>query len=98
MLRAASPATILSKITAPTLLTQGEQDSLFPLGQADANARGIAATGTPVQVQWRDGGHDALGTGGSSATDAAIAWFGKVFGGGVSGRQPFVVDQQRSPR
>lgn len=58
LLRASSPAGVLNKINAPTLLSQGEQDSLFPLGQADENARGIAANGTPVKVIWRSGGHD----------------------------------------
>ena len=58
LLKASSPAGVLSRITAPTLLSQGEDDSLFPLGQADANARGIAAVGTPVKVIWRSGGHD----------------------------------------
>ncbi|RBY83427.1 alpha/beta fold hydrolase [Blastococcus sp. TF02A-30] len=54
-----SPDRVLDRITAPTLLVQGTQDSLFGLGQADANARGIAANGTPVKVVWFDGGHDA---------------------------------------
>jgi ABC-2 type transport system ATP-binding protein len=54
-----SPATVLDRIEAPTLLIQGTQDSLFGLGQADANARGIAANGTPVKVVWFAGGHDA---------------------------------------
>ena len=54
-----SPAGVLDRIEAPTLLIQGTQDSLFGLGQADANARGIAATGTPVKVVWFGGGHDA---------------------------------------
>ena len=58
LLRRSSPATILRRITAPTLLVQGEADSLFPLSEADANARGIAAAGTPVQVAWYTGGHD----------------------------------------
>ena len=58
LLKASSPAGVLSRITAPTLLSQGEQDSLFTLGQADANARGIAANGTPLKVVWRSGGHD----------------------------------------
>ncbi|MEU2350767.1 alpha/beta fold hydrolase [Modestobacter sp. NPDC049651] len=53
-----SPAAVLGRITAPTLLVQGTRDSLFGLGQADANARGIAAAGTPVSVAWYDGGHD----------------------------------------
>jgi ABC-2 type transport system ATP-binding protein len=53
-----SPAAVLDRIDAPTLLVQGTQDSLFGLGQADANARGIAADGTPVKVVWYQGGHD----------------------------------------
>jgi ABC-2 type transport system ATP-binding protein len=54
-----SPAGVLDRIEAPTLLLQGTQDSLFGLGQADANARGIAEGGTPVKVVWFTGGHDA---------------------------------------
>jgi ABC-2 type transport system ATP-binding protein len=49
---------VLDKIKAPTLLIQGEVDTLFPLSEADANAKGIAATGTPVRVAWFTGGHD----------------------------------------
>ena len=58
LLRRSSPATVLNKIKAPTLLVQGTADTLFPLTEADANARGIAATGTPVRVAWFTGGHD----------------------------------------
>ena len=58
LLRRSSPATILDRIAAPTLLVQGQADSLFPLSEADANARGIAAHGTPVRVAWYTGGHD----------------------------------------
>jgi ABC-2 type transport system ATP-binding protein len=57
-----SPAGVLDRIDVPTLLVQGTQDSLFGLGQADANARGIAADGTPVKVVWFSGGHDAAGS------------------------------------
>ncbi|WP_324275907.1 hypothetical protein [Blastococcus brunescens] len=39
-----SPAGVLDRIEAPTLLLQGTQDSLFGLGQADANARGSPPT------------------------------------------------------
>jgi ABC-2 type transport system ATP-binding protein len=58
LLHRSSPATVLDRIKAPTLLIQGEADSLFPLAEADANARGIAAAGTPVRVAWFTGGHD----------------------------------------
>ncbi|WP_204019384.1 alpha/beta fold hydrolase [Micromonospora andamanensis] len=58
LLRRSSPAGVLDRITAPTLLVQGAADTLFPLAEADANARGIAANGTPVRVAWFTGGHD----------------------------------------
>jgi ABC-2 type transport system ATP-binding protein len=58
ILRRASPSAVTSKITQPTLLVQGEQDTLFGLDQADANAREIAANGTKVKVVWYSGGHD----------------------------------------
>ncbi len=61
LLRRSSPATVTNRITAPTLLVQGEQDTLFGLDQADANARQIAANGTPVSVLWFAGGHDGGG-------------------------------------
>jgi ABC-2 type transport system ATP-binding protein len=68
LLRASSPESILSRITAPTLLIQGQADSLFPLSEADANARGIAAAGTRVRVAWFTGGHDG-GSGPQSDQD-----------------------------
>jgi ABC-2 type transport system ATP-binding protein len=58
LLAKSSPAAVAGRITAPTLLVQGQTDSLFPLSEADANARAIAANGTPVRVLWRAGGHD----------------------------------------
>ncbi|NUW30814.1 CocE/NonD family hydrolase [Nonomuraea sp. SMC257] len=77
LLRASSPVTVAGRIKAPTLLLQGQRDSLFPLGQADANARAIAAAGTPVSVAWFDGGHD----GGNGEADwlyeQTTAWFGR---------------------
>jgi ABC-2 type transport system ATP-binding protein len=77
LLRASSPAGVLNRITAPTLLSQGEQDSLFPLDQAGANARGIAANGTPVAVIWRSGGHDG-GTSTSDLVQYLQDWFDPV--------------------
>jgi len=77
LLAASSPAGVLNRIDAPTLIVQGEDDSLFGLDQGDANARGIAAHGTPVKVAWYSGGHDAPGT--TAETDQlrslTLAWF-----------------------
>jgi ABC-2 type transport system ATP-binding protein len=58
LLAASNPSQVLDRIKAPTLLIQGEADSLFPLREGDANAAGIAANGTPVKVVWSGGGHD----------------------------------------
>jgi ABC-2 type transport system ATP-binding protein len=68
LLRKSSPAPVLGQIKAPTLLIQGQVDTLFPLSEGDANARGIAAAGTPVRVAWFTGGHDG-GTGPQSEVD-----------------------------
>ena len=60
LLDASSPSSVVSMIEAPTLLIQGQADTLFDLSQADANARGII--NAPVKVAWYSGGHDAAGT------------------------------------
>ncbi|HEY5248636.1 MAG TPA: alpha/beta fold hydrolase, partial [Dermatophilaceae bacterium] len=77
LLKVSSPAGVLDRITAPTLLSQGEEDSLFPLGQATANARGITANGTPVKVIWRSGGHDGV-TSTSDLLRQLEGWFDPV--------------------
>ncbi|MFI5906162.1 alpha/beta fold hydrolase [Dactylosporangium sp. NPDC051541] len=68
LLRKSSPSAVLDRIKSPTLLIQGQVDTLFPLSEGDANARGIAAAGTPVRVAWFTGGHDG-GTGPQSEVD-----------------------------
>ena len=75
LLARSSPAAVVGNITAPTLLVQGEKDTLFPLSEADANARAIAANGTTVAVTWYNGGHDG-GSTPDAATQARITqWF-----------------------
>ncbi|OKJ41538.1 alpha/beta fold hydrolase [Streptomyces sp. CB01580] len=53
-----SPSAVADRIAVPALIVQGQSDSLFPLGQADAMARAIRANGAPVAVDWIAGGHD----------------------------------------
>src|SRR6516162_4985190 len=53
-----SPASVAGRMRAPTLLIQGENDSLFGLDQADANYRAIHRNGAPVDMVWFAGGHD----------------------------------------
>jgi ABC-2 type transport system ATP-binding protein len=59
LLRRSSPVSVTDRITAPTLLVQGEQDTLFGLDHADATARQLAAAGARVKVEWFAGGHDS---------------------------------------
>ncbi|GAA1219108.1 alpha/beta fold hydrolase [Prauserella alba] len=63
LLHRVSPASVTDDITVPTLLVQGEHDTLFGLEQADANARQIAEAGGEVSVVWYAGGHDGGGPG-----------------------------------
>ena len=77
LMRASSPGSVTDRITAPTLISAGESDSLFPLAQANANAQQIMAAdpGTPVKVVWHGGGHDG-GINESERLDGLAAdWF-----------------------
>ncbi|MEU6660821.1 alpha/beta fold hydrolase [Streptomyces sp. NPDC046821] len=75
LLEERSPVAVGSRIKVPTLLTQGQTDSLFPLGQADAAARAIRANGAPVDVDWIAGGHDG-GDRETTRVQARVgAWF-----------------------
>ncbi|MEU3241735.1 MULTISPECIES: CocE/NonD family hydrolase [unclassified Streptomyces] len=75
LLEARSPSAVADRIKVPTLITQGQTDSLFPLGQADAMARAIRANGAPVDVDWIAGGHD----GGDLESDRVEARVGSWF-------------------
>ncbi|WP_127782593.1 alpha/beta fold hydrolase [Rhodococcus sp. X156] len=73
LLRRSSPVATNAAVRAPTLLVQGQQDTLFGLDQSDANARQIAATGTPVTTTWFAGGHD--GATSNATTEAEVTDF-----------------------
>jgi ABC-2 type transport system ATP-binding protein len=74
LLKSVSPMTVTKNITQPTMLVQGEQDTLFGLDQADANARQIAAAGGEVKVVWYTGGHDG-GKPGPELRGEIADWF-----------------------
>ncbi|MGH3823551.1 MAG: alpha/beta fold hydrolase [Pseudonocardiaceae bacterium] len=74
LLQRSSPSTVAGAITAPTLLIQGEHDTLFGLDQADATARQLASAGAPLKVIWYAGGHDG-GGGGAALRDQIGDWF-----------------------
>ncbi len=47
----------LPQVRIPTLLLQGEADTLFNLQEAVATYRGLKAQGTPVTMVWQSWGH-----------------------------------------
>jgi ABC-2 type transport system ATP-binding protein len=57
LLRHASAASFMDRIRIPTLLMQGEADTLFTIAEAVANYRGIKANGAPVKLVLQSWGH-----------------------------------------
>lgn len=75
LLEERSPSAVGDRIKVPTLLMQGQTDSLFPLGQADAAAKAIRANGAPVDVDWISGGHDGGDLEASKLNARVDSWF-----------------------
>ncbi|MFD5633944.1 alpha/beta fold hydrolase [Streptomyces sp. NPDC127077] len=75
LLEERSPSAVGDRIKVPTLITQGQSDSLFPLGQADATAEAIKANGAPVDVDWIAGGHDGGDMETDRVTSRVVSWF-----------------------
>ncbi|WP_406202493.1 CocE/NonD family hydrolase [Streptomyces sp. NBC_01017] len=75
MLEERSPSAVGDRIDVPTLLMQGQSDSLFTLGQADRAAQAIRANGAPVDVDWISGGHDGGDMETSRIQGRVQSWF-----------------------
>ncbi|MGW1615985.1 CocE/NonD family hydrolase [Streptomyces sp. NPDC002285] len=75
MLEERSPSAVGDRIDVPTLLMQGQSDSLFTLGQADRAAKAIRANGAPVDVDWISGGHDGGDMETSRIQGRVQSWF-----------------------
>lgn len=56
-LRRVSPADYLGDVRVPTLLVQGERDTLFNLREATATFEALRAQGTPTAMIWQRAGH-----------------------------------------
>ncbi|WP_416873449.1 alpha/beta fold hydrolase [Kitasatospora sp. SC0581] len=75
LLDRSSPSSVAAQLKAPTLVVQGQQDSLFPLDQGDRIAKAVAANGAPVAVDWFAGGHDGGTDTSARVDDRVTAWF-----------------------
>jgi len=82
LLQRSSPASVANRMDAPALLIQGEHDSLFDLGQADANYRAIRRNGGPASMVWFAGGHDGGEQQPGYVDSLTAAWFTRWLGRG----------------
>ncbi|WP_406450192.1 alpha/beta fold hydrolase [Streptomyces sp. NBC_00876] len=76
-----SPSAVADRIKVPALIVQGQTDSLFTLGQADAMARAVKANGAPVAVDWIAGGHDGGDMETGRVQKRVGAWFDRYLKG-----------------
>ncbi|MEU7136363.1 alpha/beta fold hydrolase [Streptomyces sp. NPDC046261] len=82
LLERRSPSAVADRIKVPTLLVQGQSDSLFPLDQSDAAAEAIRRNGAPVAVDWIAGGHDTGTSGEEGRVERRTrAWFDRYLKG-----------------
>ena len=87
LLRHASMVSFASRVRIPTMLMQGEGDTLFTINEAVANYQAIRANGAPVKLVIQSWGHSVgpqqgeTGYGGKDGVgyDSALiaAWFAK---------------------
>ena len=71
------PASLLAKVTVPTLILQGTVDDLFTLAEGTANYEALKKTGTTVSMVWFCGGHGSCLTSQGMGNDVgaySIAW------------------------
>ncbi len=77
LLERSSPASVARRIDVPTLLIQGERDSLFGLDQASASYWAIRRNGAPVDMVWFAGGHDGGDPETARLASLTEQWFGR---------------------
>ncbi|MFC9880876.1 alpha/beta fold hydrolase [Streptomyces libani] len=76
-----SPSAVGDRIKVPTLIMQGQTDSLFPLDQSDALYKKLRKNGAPVDVDWIAGGHDGGDRETARLEGRTNAWFDRYLKG-----------------
>jgi ABC-2 type transport system ATP-binding protein len=91
--RHASVTSFVDKIRIPTLLAQGQADTLFNLQESVATYRSLKAAGVPVKLIWQSWGHSGGGGGAPGEFDTKkdpgnqyetrtfLQWFDHYLGG-----------------
>ncbi|MGW1268935.1 alpha/beta fold hydrolase [Streptomyces sp. NPDC002491] len=81
LLEERSPSAVADRVKVPTLLFQGQTDSLFTLAQSDAAEKAIRANGAPVDVDWIAGGHDGGDMEAARVQARVASWFDRYLKG-----------------
>ncbi|MGA4879841.1 alpha/beta fold hydrolase [Streptomyces lydicamycinicus] len=81
LLAGRSPSAVGDRIKVPTLIMQGQTDSLFPLDQSDALYQKLRKNGAPVGVDWISGGHDGGDREAARLEGRTKAWFDRYLKG-----------------
>ena len=85
------PASLVGRITAPTLFEQGTIDTLFPLDEAVANDDILRAKGVPTAMLWMCSGHGVCLTNPGKRDlpgEDAIAWLAHWLQGDTTASLP----------
>ena len=79
LLDSVSPIKYSSLISAPTLLSQGQADSLFPLSQSYKFAQELKMTGSGAELSmiWHSDGHDGSNAQAPYLREQFLSWFKK---------------------
>ena len=79
LLLESSPSTVTKNISVPTLLMQGESDSLFQLSESIATASQISSAHpkTPLAMYWHSSGHDGGPDESALTNEKTLRWFDK---------------------
>ena len=79
LLASVSPKNYVQSISAPTLLSQGQADSLFPLNESFNTAKAIAKAHPqlPLALIWHAAGHDGGADQADYLRDQYLQWFKK---------------------
>jgi ABC-2 type transport system ATP-binding protein len=83
LLNSVSPSSVLTQITAPTLLSHGQSDSLFPLNESLKTFTALrkAKSDLPLSLIWHGGGHDGGTNEDEFLRKQYLSWFDKYLNG-----------------
>ena len=81
LLNSVSPSAVLSEISAPTLVSQGQSDSLFPLNESLKTFTALKKNNSAVSLIWHGGGHDSGTNEDEYLRVQYLNWFDKYLNG-----------------